>query len=134
MDFLRFIVYMCREFIFDSKDEYDFKSSKFNVRKFLVFIAFTASVIVNFIMMGRVVTIARENVKVRSELVAMKEDIQIAFRTYCNDKEYPSEVITNDRLDNAELKKIARTAAESRKSTTEAVKKPLDRSSDSEER
>lgn len=133
MDFLRFIIYMCREFIFDSKDEYDFKSSKFNVRKFLVFVVFTTSVIANFVMMGRVITIARENLKVKSELTAMKKDIQIAFKTYCNDKDYPDEAITKDRIDSAKLKKAPKTSDELRKTLDEAVKKPLDRSSNSEE-
>lgn len=56
----KLIFYLLRELIFDNKEEYNYKSRKFNTRKFLVLILFTLSIVTNAWMFYRYMLLATE--------------------------------------------------------------------------
>lgn len=68
-------IYFIRELIFDSKDEYDFKSSKFNTRKFIVFVFIITSVSANVFISYKVIKIARHNVNLIESIVQLKSEV-----------------------------------------------------------
>jgi hypothetical protein len=74
---LTIFIYFIRELIFDSKDEYDFKSSKFNTRKFTVFIFVIASLAANVFISYKVIKIAKHNVELMATMVELKKQITI---------------------------------------------------------
>jgi hypothetical protein len=55
-----------RELIFDSKEEFDFKSSKFNARKFTVLILIVFSLFLNLLFAQRLYSLARQNVELKN--------------------------------------------------------------------
>lgn len=77
---LTIFIYFIKELIFDSKDEYDFKSSKFNTRKFIVFIFIVTSVIANVFISYKVIKIAKHNVELMVNVTELKKQI-IALNT-----------------------------------------------------
>lgn len=50
---LKLIYLLLRGLVYDNKDEFDFKSAKFNSRKFIVLIAIFLSVVLNIILFFR---------------------------------------------------------------------------------
>lgn len=67
--------YFIRELVFDSKDEYDFKSSKFNTRKFTVFVFIILSMSANVFISYKVIKIAKHNVELIRVVVDLKNQI-----------------------------------------------------------
>jgi len=62
------LVYFFRELIFESKEEYDFKSRKFNSKKVLLFILVLLSFTANMFFVNRIYHLAVDNAKLRKEL------------------------------------------------------------------
>lgn len=62
-----------RELVFDSKEEYDFRSSKFNGRKVLIFVLAVGSFVTNIIQFDRAYKTALENVRLMDELKVYKQ-------------------------------------------------------------
>lgn len=62
----KLIFYLLRELIFDSKDEYNYKSRKFNTRKFLILILFCLSVSVNAWIFYRYLLLATEHLNLKA--------------------------------------------------------------------
>ena len=56
----KLFLYLLRELIFDSKDEYDFKSKKFNARKFIVLILLSLSFVLNTWLFYRFSLLAKQ--------------------------------------------------------------------------
>lgn len=67
---LSILSYFLKELIFDSKDEYDLMSSKFNMRKVAVFVVSIACVSLNVFLVHRTMTLA-------SEIVELKKNAQV---------------------------------------------------------
>jgi hypothetical protein len=67
--------YFIRELIFDSKDEYDFKSSKFNTRKFTVFILVVGSITANVYIVYRSIKLASSNIELKKESIELKNQL-----------------------------------------------------------
>jgi hypothetical protein len=72
---LTIFIYFVRELIFDSKEEYDFKSSKFNTRKFTVFVFVILSLSFNIFISYKVIKIAKHNVELMNTVVQLKTQI-----------------------------------------------------------
>lgn len=68
--------YFFKELIFESKEEYDFKSSKFNMRKFLVFSIILMSIFLNIFLMNRVYRLALANTEYKKTLRTLTENYQ----------------------------------------------------------
>lgn len=60
---LTMLLYFFRELVFDSKEEYDYKSKMFNIRKVLVFVLLFTSFVTNAVFVHRIYTLAVENLK-----------------------------------------------------------------------
>lgn len=58
--FAKLMFYLFRGLIFDNKDEYDFKSVKFNSRKFIVLLLIVTSFVMNIWLLYRFVQISIE--------------------------------------------------------------------------
>lgn len=69
---LKIIMYVLRELVFDSKDEYDFSSAKFNFRKFTVAIMLGLSLFANYWMVKEylIVVKVRDKCEARVEMLA----------------------------------------------------------------
>ena len=65
------LVYFFRELIFESKEEYDFKSRKFNSKKVLLFILVMLSFTANMFFVNRIYHLAIDNAKLRKELQSL---------------------------------------------------------------
>ena len=65
---LSVIIYFLREMIFDSKDEYDFKSAKFNARKFAVLLVTLLLLLFSCFFFERCLMLARENIELKLQL------------------------------------------------------------------
>lgn len=65
---LSVLSYFLRELIFDSKDEYDLSSSKFNMRKVAVFLVLALSITLNLFLGNRTVALASANVDLRKQI------------------------------------------------------------------
>lgn len=74
---LTIFIYFIRELIFDSKDEYNFKSSKFNTRKFIIFVFIITSVASNIFISYKVIKIAKHNVELMNTVVQLKTQINV---------------------------------------------------------
>lgn len=68
LHFAKLVFYLFRELIFDNKEEYDFKSARFNTRKFLILILITLSFVVNVWVIYRFIGVAVELVTTKSTL------------------------------------------------------------------
>lgn len=68
MHIAKLIFYLLRELIFDNKDEYNFKSSKFNTRKFIVLILVCLSLVCNVWLGYRFVTVAKALISTKHQL------------------------------------------------------------------
>lgn len=66
LNIIKLVFYLLRELIFDNKEEYDFKSSKFNARKYIVLILVTLSFILNGWLLYRFVAIANDMIRCRA--------------------------------------------------------------------
>lgn len=55
---IKIVVYLLRELVFDNKEEYDFKSAKFNIRKVLVLILIVLSFALNGWLLHRFINVA----------------------------------------------------------------------------
>lgn len=66
LNLIKLVFYLMRELIFDNKEEYDFKSSKFNTRKFIVLLIVTMSFIINGWLLYRFVVIANDMIRCRA--------------------------------------------------------------------
>lgn len=58
-----------KELVFDSKEEYDFKSSKFNSRKFLVYVLLIVSISCNAFLIIRLYELASTNVDLKHKVM-----------------------------------------------------------------
>jgi len=65
------IVYFIRELIFDNKEEYNIKSSKFNTRKFIIFTIIMLSMIVNIFAIDKTYTLAKKNLEFQKKLLEL---------------------------------------------------------------
>lgn len=54
--------YMLRELVFDNKEEYDFSSTKFNARKFIVTVMMLISISLNAWLLHRFTVVATNNI------------------------------------------------------------------------
>ncbi len=59
------LLYFFKEIVFDNKEEYNFKSSKFNTRKFIVLIIVIMSVLVAVTMTSRTYALAKTNLELK---------------------------------------------------------------------
>ena len=59
------LLYFFKEIVFDNKEEYNFKSSKFNTRKFIVLIIVMMSVLVAVTMTSRTYALAKTNLELK---------------------------------------------------------------------
>lgn len=59
------LLYFFKEIVFDNKEEYNFKSSKFNTRKFIVLIVVMLSVLVAVTMTSRTYALAKTNLELK---------------------------------------------------------------------
>lgn len=62
------LLYFLKEVIFDNKDEYNFKSSKFNVRKFIILMLVVFSLLAAFTMTSRTYALAKTNIELNKKL------------------------------------------------------------------
>jgi len=60
---LSMLVYFLKELIFDTAEESDFISHKFNARKFIVFLLITLSFIMNIFFMYRLYNLSLKNIE-----------------------------------------------------------------------
>lgn len=63
-----------REIIFDNKEEYNFKSAKFNGRKFIVLLLLSGSIFSNLWLIQRFVHVANRYIEVQAEFDKYKKD------------------------------------------------------------
>lgn len=61
-------MYFIRELVFDRKNEYNFKSSEFNARKFVVFSMIIASITLNGYLFFKILTLANHNVELKHKI------------------------------------------------------------------
>lgn len=66
--FFSVLIMFIKELIFDSKEEYNIKSSQFNTRKFIIFIILTLSIISSFIVSIKAYGLAKENIILHEQL------------------------------------------------------------------
>lgn len=62
-----------KELIFDSKEEYDFKSKKFNAKKYMTAVLMMCSIVLNIWLLQRFYAAATENIELRKEDIAQDE-------------------------------------------------------------
>ena len=67
---LSIITYFFRELVFDYKEEYDFKSSKFNARKVATFLILIASISLNGFLVVRIYHLSKANIELRKGIPA----------------------------------------------------------------
>ena len=72
------LLYFFKEIVFDNKEEYNFKSSKFNTRKFIVLIVVMLSVLVAITMTSRTYALAKTNLE-------LKEDYETCTKNKASD-------------------------------------------------
>lgn len=77
-----------KELVFDSKEEYDFSSSKFNSRKFLVFVLLITLISSNVFLVTRLYKLASTNVELKEKV--MEFQMLEKVRTIQEKKEGPS--------------------------------------------
>ena len=65
---LSIFIYFLREMIFDSKEEYDFKSAKFNARKFAVMLMVLLLLLLTGFFFERSWKLAKENISLKLQL------------------------------------------------------------------
>lgn len=59
------LLYFFKEIVFDNKEEYNFKSSKFNTRKFIILIVVMLSVLIAVTMTSRTYALAKTNLELK---------------------------------------------------------------------
>jgi hypothetical protein len=69
---LSMLSYFFKELFFDSKEEYDIKSSKFNIRKTLAFTLTFTSFALNMFLVNRIYDLATENIKLTEEVTKLQ--------------------------------------------------------------
>lgn len=67
------LAYFLRELIFDSKEEYNFRSRRFNARKVLIFILISCSFLTSILLTNRLYKLALENIELREEIRKCEE-------------------------------------------------------------
>lgn len=70
---LKIFYYVMRELVFDNKEEYDFSSTKFNTRKFIITIMMMMSMIMNGWLLYRFSDLALQHVALISSCVREDE-------------------------------------------------------------
>lgn len=70
---LKIFYYVMRELVFDNKEEYDFSSTKFNTRKFIITIMMMMSMIMNGWLLYRFSDLALKHVALISSCVREDE-------------------------------------------------------------
>lgn len=65
---LKTIMLVLKEAVFDNKDEYNFKSPKFNSRKVMIFLVLLMSIFINAFMVDRFYKTATLLIKAQEEL------------------------------------------------------------------
>lgn len=73
---LSMLTYFFRELFFDSKDEYDIKSSNFNIRKTLAFTLMFTSFVLNIFLINRVYELATANIKLTEEVLELQSTVK----------------------------------------------------------
>jgi hypothetical protein len=68
------LLYFFKEIVFDNKEEYNFKSSKFNTRKFIVLIIVMLSVLVAVTMTSRTYALAKTNLELKENCEICKKN------------------------------------------------------------
>lgn len=75
---IKLITYFAKEIVFDNKEEGDFRSSKFNPRKFILFMITVTFMIITPMIMMRAVEIAKENreliLKIEQHVCKIQQD------------------------------------------------------------
>lgn len=66
---LKIFYYVLRELVFDNKEEYDFKSLKFNTRKFIVTIMMMLSILLNVWLFYRFYSLATTHMELADSCV-----------------------------------------------------------------
>lgn len=67
------IINFLRELIFDSREEYDFRSRMFNMRKVLIFVLMVASLVANIIFINRIYSLAIDNIELKKKIRVMSQ-------------------------------------------------------------
>ena len=73
---LSILTYFIRELVFDSKDEYDFSSPKFNSRKFIVFLAIIFSMLINLFTITKVFNLAKDKIHNNTIITQLRYDVR----------------------------------------------------------
>lgn len=68
MHFLKLGFYLLQELVFDHKDEYNYKSARFNPKKVVLFFAILCSVVLNQVLAYRLVIVSKSIVEFRVQL------------------------------------------------------------------
>ena len=75
---IKLVTYFVKEIVFDNKEEGDFRSSKFNPRKFILFMFSVACLLITPVIMMRAVEIAKENreliLKIEQHVCKIQQD------------------------------------------------------------
>ena len=66
--FFSALIYFIKELIFDNKDEYNIKSSKFNTRKFIAFTILSLSIFGTIMSTAKAYHLAKENIELKESI------------------------------------------------------------------
>lgn len=71
---IRILYYVLRELVFDNKEEYDFSSSKFNTRKFIVTVMMMVSLTLNGWLLYLLVDVGMKHVALVNTCARQEEE------------------------------------------------------------
>lgn len=70
---LALVLYFFRELVFDSMEEHDFKSPKFDFKKVALFVILVLSFTLNIFLIDRAFTVASTNIELREKIKTLTE-------------------------------------------------------------
>ena len=76
MGLLKMLFEFVLELFFDHKDEYTFSSSKFNLKRTVIFILFVLLIFLNIFLTANFITLAGKYIDLKEEIVQIKNNSQ----------------------------------------------------------
>lgn len=76
MGLLKMLFEFVLELFFDHKDEYTFSSSKFNLKRTVIFILFVLLIFLNIFLTTNFITLAGKYIDLKEEIVQIKNNSQ----------------------------------------------------------
>jgi hypothetical protein len=76
MGLLKMLFEFILELFFDHKDEYTFSSSKFNLKRTVIFILFVLLIFLNIFLTANFITLAGKYIDLKEEIVQIKNNSQ----------------------------------------------------------